>query len=133
MARAGRPGCAASGQLRSRFRAWDDLCLAVRERYLHTRIVQGHSTDLMPELHDILGAAPFREASWANLVRAVYLSGDVSGALSAWQRVTTLLADELGIDPSDNLGELHVAVLRRDDRTIREFTHPAVMGIERDG
>jgi DNA-binding SARP family transcriptional activator len=125
-------GCTASGQLRTRFQAWDEFCLAVRERYLHARIVQGHSTDLMPELHAIISAAPFREASWANLIRAVYLSGDVLGALSAWQRVTTMLAEELGVDPSANLGDLHIAVLRRDDDAVRAYVHPAVIGTERD-
>ena len=123
-------GCTASGRLRARFQAWDDLCLAVREKYLHAKIVQGHSTDLMPELHTIIGAAPFREASWANLIRAVYLSGDVSGALAAWQRVTTMLAEELGVDPSANIGDLHLAVLRRDDEAVRAYVHPAVVGAE---
>lgn len=123
-------GCMASGRLRARFHAWDELCLAVREKYLHARIVLGHSADLMPELHTVIGAAPFREASWANLIRAVYLSGDVSGALAAWQRFTTMLAEELGVDSSANIGDLHLAVLRRDDDAVRMYVHPAVVGAE---
>lgn len=115
--------CTASKQLRSRFHSYGDLQVTVRERLVEARLGLGTTTDLIPEIQEILGVAPFRETSWANLIRAYYLGGDISGALAAWDRAMALFLGELGLDPSDKLRELHVSILRRDDAAIRLACH----------
>ncbi|WP_308426448.1 AfsR/SARP family transcriptional regulator [Nonomuraea glycinis] len=111
--------CAASEQMRARFAALDELHLTVRERLVEARLGLGRTLDLVPEIHDVLAAAPFRETSWAHLMRAHYLGGNAAGAISAWNSATATLSDHLGLDPSAELRELHLSVLRRDDDAIR--------------
>ncbi|MFD0661895.1 AfsR/SARP family transcriptional regulator [Thermocatellispora tengchongensis] len=111
--------CTASERLRSRFTALEELHLTVRERLVEARLRLGRTTELIPEILDILAAVPFREASWAHLMRAYYLGGDVAGAVSAWNRATATLGDQLGLDLSAELRELHLSILRRDDRAVR--------------
>lgn len=54
---------------------------------------------------DLAGAAvaeePLREAGVLTLVRALATTGDVPGGLAQYERYRRLLADELGLDPSD--------------------------------
>ncbi|MEV4458226.1 AfsR/SARP family transcriptional regulator [Microbispora sp. NPDC049633] len=116
--------CTASELLRSRFTAFAELHLTVRERLVEARLGLGRTTDLIPEILEVLGDAPFRETSWAHLMRAYYLGGDVAGAISAWGRATAVLGDQLGLDPSAELHELHVAVLRRDCDAVRGTVAP---------
>ncbi|GIH95204.1 BTAD domain-containing putative transcriptional regulator [Planobispora siamensis] len=116
--------CTASGRLRSRFLAFDELHLTARERLVEARLCRGRTIDLIPEILDILAAAPFRETSWAHLMRACYLGGDVAGAISAWDRATVTLGDQLGLDPSAELCNLHLSVLRRDDHAVRGSLAP---------
>ncbi|WP_440102583.1 AfsR/SARP family transcriptional regulator [Streptosporangium sp. H16] len=111
--------CAASEQMTARFAALDELHLTVRERLVQARLSLGRNLDLVPEILDILAAAPFRETSWAHLMRAHYLGGNAAGAISAWTSATATLNDHLGLDPSAELRELHLSILRRDDDAIR--------------
>ncbi|MGW5673480.1 BTAD domain-containing putative transcriptional regulator [Streptomyces sp. NPDC003860] len=58
--------------------------------------------------------APLRETSWALLMRALYAAGRPVEALRQYERFRSLLACELGLDPSPGLRDLHMAVLRHD-------------------
>jgi len=111
--------CTASAELRRRLDMLGELRLSVLEQLTDVRIVLGHTLDLTSAIHDVLRVAPFRETSWANLVRARYLSGDVEGACQAWSQATTLFRTELGVDPSQALHALHHAALSRDAPTLR--------------
>ncbi|WP_181871441.1 AfsR/SARP family transcriptional regulator [Sphaerisporangium album] len=114
-------GCTSSQKLRYRFLAFDELRITMRDRLVAARLDMGRTTDLIPEIHEILAIAPYREAAWAHLIRAYYLGGDIAGAISAWDRATATLGDELGLDVSPGLRHLHVSVLRRDDVAVRRY------------
>ncbi|MBB6472238.1 AfsR/SARP family transcriptional regulator [Sphaerisporangium rubeum] len=116
-------GCTASLHLKARFHTFDELWITVRERLVGARLTMGRTTDLIPDIREILAVAPFREAAWAHLIRASYLGGDVAGAIRAWDQATRTLSDELGLDVSSALRQLHTAVLRRDDEAVRRFGH----------
>lgn len=111
--------CTASAKLRSRLETLGELRLSVQERLAAVRIMLGATTDLLPEINDVLSVAPLREASWANLVRARYLAGDVDGAFQTWSRAAQALRNELGVDPADDLRHLQNAMLRRDTDAVR--------------
>jgi len=111
--------CTASAKLRDRLETLGELRLSVQERLAAVRIMLGATTDLLPEINDVLSIAPLREASWANLVRARYLAGDVDGAFQTWSRAAQALRDELGVDPSADLCRLQHAMLQRDSAAVR--------------
>jgi DNA-binding SARP family transcriptional activator len=52
-------------------------------------------------------------------MRAYHMAGEPARALSAYERLRTTLATELGIDPSAPTRDLHVAILRE-----REVSRP---------
>ncbi|NEA37373.1 BTAD domain-containing putative transcriptional regulator [Streptomyces sp. SID13031] len=111
--------CTASEELRRQAETLEELRLTVRERLSAVRLTLGHTTDLVPEIHDLLRGAPFRELSYANLMRARYLGGDVDGALRTCARAEKVLRCELGIDLSADLRDLRCAMLRRDTDYVR--------------
>jgi DNA-binding SARP family transcriptional activator len=57
---------------------------------------------------------PLRESSALLLVRALAAAGDRAGALEAFERFRTRLAEELGLDPSEEASALQASVLRGD-------------------
>jgi DNA-binding SARP family transcriptional activator len=54
------------------------------------------------------------ENFWGLLMTALYRAGHVARALDAFQRLRTILDDELGIDPSPRMQRLHQAILSGD-------------------
>ncbi|GIJ70531.1 SARP family transcriptional regulator [Virgisporangium ochraceum] len=65
------------------------------------------------QAHDLLLREPLRERTHALLVRAVYLAGDVPAALAAYDAARRTLVAELGLEPGDELRQLHRAILNR--------------------
>jgi predicted ATPase/DNA-binding SARP family transcriptional activator len=69
---------------------------------------------LVAELEELLAAHPLRERFAALLMRALCRAGRSGDALAVYEKVRTALAEQLGADPSAELADLHVAVLRGD-------------------
>ncbi len=67
---------------------------------------------LVAELEALVAEHPLRERLNGQLVRALAAEGRQADALAAFERLRTRLADELGIDPSPELRELQLSVLR---------------------
>ena len=59
---------------------------------------------------------PLRERRWVQLMVALYRSGRQADALRAYQRVRTVLAEQLGLEPSGELRRLEQAILDHDPR-----------------
>ncbi|WP_344388216.1 BTAD domain-containing putative transcriptional regulator, partial [Asanoa iriomotensis] len=59
-------------------------------------------------------ADPFDEEAVRGLMRAHDALGEPARALEVYERLRTLLAEELGVDPAAATRDLHVAVLRGD-------------------
>ena len=73
------------------------------------------STDrLIGDLEAAVAAEPLRERRWAQLMLALYRCGRQADALRAYQRLRTMLADELGIEPSSELRALEAGILNQD-------------------
>ena len=55
---------------------------------------------------------PFRESGWLRLMDALVAAGDRAEALRVFERCRTLLGRELGVDPSPEMEELYLRILR---------------------
>jgi DNA-binding SARP family transcriptional activator len=93
----------------------DEQRLIAREDCMDARLSLGESISVLAELRELTRSQPLRERPWAQLMIALYRTGDPGGALSAYQQVRAVLAAELGIEPGRQLGRLQAAVLRRED------------------
>ncbi|HEY3506371.1 MAG TPA: BTAD domain-containing putative transcriptional regulator [Actinocatenispora sp.] len=90
----------------------DGLRLTALEDRYEAETGLGHGAELVAELTDLVAAHPVRERLVAALMRALAAAGRGSEALLTYQRTREALADALGVDPSPELSELHVALLR---------------------
>jgi predicted ATPase/DNA-binding SARP family transcriptional activator len=69
--------------------------------------------DVLAELEPLAAAHPLDERWQALLMRALYATGRPAEALDVYERTREHLADELGSDPSAELADLHLQVLRQ--------------------
>ncbi|MFV6028050.1 BTAD domain-containing putative transcriptional regulator [Streptomyces sp. NPDC056264] len=88
--------------------------LTVREALAEARLEAGEHDLLAGELAELVALHPLRERLRAVQLRALYGAGRQSEALAGYEELRTLLADELGLDPSPELTALHAAMLRQD-------------------
>ncbi|MEU0399792.1 BTAD domain-containing putative transcriptional regulator [Streptomyces sp. NPDC006197] len=88
--------------------------LVVRETLAEARLEYGEQDVLAGELAELVALHPLRERLRAVQLRALYRAGRQSEALAGYEELRTLLADELGLDPSPELAALHAAMLRQD-------------------
>ncbi|TDD70796.1 tetratricopeptide repeat protein [Actinomadura darangshiensis] len=65
-------------------------------------------------LRELVDAQPLRERARALLMRALHGSGRQAEALAVFADGRRVLADELGADPSKELADVHLAILRGD-------------------
>src|SRR5919202_6106301 len=74
----------------------------------------GMHTELAGELERLVDEHPHRERLRGQLMLALYRSGRQAEALAAYQDARRALVEELGIDPSPALQQLHAAILRQE-------------------
>ncbi|MDA2814394.1 BTAD domain-containing putative transcriptional regulator [Nocardiopsis sp. RSe5-2] len=85
---------------------------AVQAEHLEARVEAGDHAAALPEIEALAAREPLRERPVELLMRALAASGRTVDALSAYERLRTGLAEELGIDPSERIAELHLRLLR---------------------
>jgi DNA-binding SARP family transcriptional activator/tetratricopeptide (TPR) repeat protein len=86
---------------------------------------QGQHAALLADLSRWADLHPLDERLAAQLVLALYRSGRQADALSHYQHVRGRLADELGIDASPVLQQLHLQILTADPALTAPVTSPA--------
>ncbi|HEX5901944.1 MAG TPA: BTAD domain-containing putative transcriptional regulator [Actinomycetota bacterium] len=92
----------------------EELRLQAVEEKLSAEIELGQHVRVVTELETLTRTHPLREHLWGALMLALYRSDRQGEALAAFDRARTILADELGIDPSHDLRSLHERILRQD-------------------
>ena len=78
------------------------------------RLELGGAGSVIGELEGAVAEYPFHEGLWELLITALYRTGRQADALAAFQRVRTLLGEELGLDPGPALQELERDILAQD-------------------
>jgi predicted ATPase/DNA-binding SARP family transcriptional activator len=76
-------------------------------------------TDVLAELEPLAAAHGLDERWQALLMRALYATGRPAEALDVYERTRAGLADELGADPSAELADLHLQILRQGAAPVR--------------
>ncbi|SDI15257.1 AfsR/SARP family transcriptional regulator [Nonomuraea jiangxiensis] len=100
---------------------------AATERRIDLELAGEPPGHLIAELSDLTNRYPTRESLWARLITALHRGGRRAEALSAYQRVRTVLSEELGLDPGERLVQLHQTVLMGD-----AADHPAIPPARRE-
>ena len=92
----------------------EDLRLACREERIDADLAAGRHADVVGELEALVAEHPLRERLRGQLMLALYRSGRQAEALESYAAARRALVDEMGIEPSRVLRELHQAILNQD-------------------
>ncbi|MBY8882908.1 AfsR/SARP family transcriptional regulator [Actinacidiphila acidipaludis] len=104
----------ASDTLRSKARQLDEERLTAIETRLDLELGLGRHHELVGEIQLLVHDHPLRERLRGQLMLALHRSGRQAEALEAYRVGRDLLADELGLDPGDELRRLEAAILSGD-------------------
>ena len=92
----------------------EELRQAGIERRINLELALGHHDDLVPELEALVHTHPLHERLRGHLMVALYRSGRQAEALDVYGDGRTVLLDELGLEPSDELQGLQRGILAHD-------------------
>jgi DNA-binding SARP family transcriptional activator/tetratricopeptide (TPR) repeat protein len=103
---------------------WDELRLAAIEARFDALLALGRAAEAATGLERMTEEHPLREGFVRRMMLALYRSGRQAAALRAYSRTRTLLADELGLDPTPELQLLQAAILNHDRALAGPATTP---------
>lgn len=86
---------------------------AVEER-VQADLTCGRHNALVAELRGLVVEHPLRERLWRQRMLAEHRAGQTTDALRTFQELRSLLADQLGLDPSPETIRLEQAILQQD-------------------
>lgn len=88
--------------------------LSAVEQHAEARMQLGDVDPVITELNALLEQHPLRERLHATRLRALYRAGRQAEALQRYDELRVRFRDELGLDPSTVLVDLHRAILAQD-------------------
>ena len=89
----------------------EELHLAALEEQIDAELALGLHADVTPRLRSLVAQHPLRERLRAQLMLALYRAARKADALRVYEETRRLLAEELGLEPSETLRRLHAAIL----------------------
>ena len=92
----------------------DELRLTALEERFEAELELGRASELVGELEGLVRESPLRERPRGQLMLALYRSGRQAEALQAYQDARKMLVEELGIEPTPALQQLHASILRQE-------------------
>ncbi|WP_165368078.1 BTAD domain-containing putative transcriptional regulator, partial [Phytoactinopolyspora endophytica] len=90
----------------------DEARLSAIEDRNEAALLLGRHADVVAELNAMAADYPLRERICGLLIRALAGVGRQAEAVAAYERTRRRLDDELGLDPSEELQDIHLAALR---------------------
>ena len=109
----------------------EELRLTALEDRVQIDLDSGKSTELVAELEALVKENPLRERPRGQLMLALYRSGRQAEALQVYQDTRRTLVDELGIEPTRALQELHASILRQE--SVLQPRDVPELGVDRVG
>ncbi|MDQ1033730.1 DNA-binding SARP family transcriptional activator [Streptomyces sp. V3I8] len=94
--------------------ALEERRMTAVEQLFELGLEAGEGSELVAGIREAIGGNPLRETLRGQLMLALYRSGRQAEALEEYGNIRDLLDEELGIQPSDSLRELHQAILRNE-------------------
>jgi predicted ATPase/DNA-binding SARP family transcriptional activator len=91
-----------------------ELRAAVLEERIAVEMLLGREAQVLGELELLVRDYPYRERLRGQLMLALHRTGRQAEALAAYRAARSALVDELGIEPSVELRQLHEAILAQD-------------------
>jgi predicted ATPase len=88
--------------------------LAALELRVEADLAAARHAELVAELGRLTREHPLRERLHGHLMLALYRSGRQADALEAYRQAREVLVERLGVEPGDELAELHQAILAHD-------------------
>jgi predicted ATPase len=88
--------------------------LTAQQNRIAADLRRGAGAELVPELEELVARHPLHEPLAALLMRALAAAGRPGRALEVFEDARQRLADALGTDPSAELTELHLELLRAE-------------------
>jgi DNA-binding SARP family transcriptional activator len=95
-------------------RRLDELRLGAAEELVQAELDAGRGGELIPELERLVAQNRHRERLRGQLMLALYRAGRQADALAAYQDARRALVEELGLEPTPQLQQLHAAILRQE-------------------
>ncbi|MET9625858.1 BTAD domain-containing putative transcriptional regulator [Lentzea sp. NPDC006480] len=92
--------------------------LAGVEDRAEAALALGEHHAVAAELSELVREHPLRERARALLMRALYAGGRQAEALAVFDDARRMLSEELGVDPSAELAEAHLSILRADPAAV---------------
>lgn len=92
----------------------EDARLTATEERARLELELGRHEQITGELQSLLAEHPWRERLYGFLMLALYRSGRQAEALEVCRRARTILVNEIGIEPGQELRDLEHAMLVRD-------------------
>ncbi len=93
-----------------------ELWLQAVERLAEAHLHTGQAARVVSDLDPHTAQHPWREKAWRLLALALYQNGRQADALAVLRRARTMLAEQLGLDPSPALARLETDILTHDQR-----------------
>jgi DNA-binding SARP family transcriptional activator/Tfp pilus assembly protein PilF len=101
-----------------------ELRLQAVEMRVDAALQLGLHADVIGELRQLAAENPLRERVYALLMLALYRDGRQAEALAVYRQARTVLAEELGTEPGEELRKLHQRILVAD-AVLASPAHPA--------
>jgi len=92
----------------------EGLRLAALELRIEAELELGLVEGLVDELEALVQMHPYRERLWRLLMLALYRVERQADALAVYRRARSMLVEELGLEPTEQLRRLEQAILRQE-------------------
>lgn len=103
------------GPLLRGFTIWlEEARLECSELAVKALLAQGRHQEAVSRLYSLMAEHPLRETIYHLLMLALYRSSRPADALRIYQQARSLIIDEIGLEPSRALRDLHQAILLED-------------------
>ncbi|MBF6328251.1 AfsR/SARP family transcriptional regulator [Nocardia transvalensis] len=97
--------------LRGHITYLDELKIMALELRIEAEKARGRARELIPELRSLVAAYPLNEWFHRELIQGLFAAGRRAESLAAYQNLTAVLREELGVEPAPELQRLRHQII----------------------